>query len=92
MAAKLHLLRWLCEELVNALLRPVFIRYSAARAHLPFEDIRETPQSARYFSFFTRLVNSAPCWPCRIIFERGGRLQIFSAPDDGWSFDAEDYA
>jgi len=68
----LHFLRWLCEELVHALLRPVWLGYHAA----------PTARRSVLFRRFCALVDAAPCWPCRIEYEVEGPLFISSAPAD----------
>ena len=60
---------WLCEELVNLLLRPVWRRYVGAL---------DVGLGEAAFRRFLRLVDAANCWPCCIEFSRGGALQIFS--------------
>lgn len=92
--ALLSILTWLCEELVHALLRPVWLRYCAAGHRDRLGDRQETPRSELYFRRFTRLVDAADCWPCRIEYSLGGRLCIYvpDASEGDWGYDAEDFA
>lgn len=69
-------LRWLCRELVNALLRPVWLRY-VAKLDAGGWKVAET-----YFRRFTRLVDAAPCWPCRIEYSKDGPLWITTGEDE----------
>lgn len=82
-------LTWLCEELVNALLRPVWLRYVCARETRGGER-GETAASSRAFSRFERLVDAADCYPCRVSYGAGGRLCIYVPSGDDWGYDAED--
>jgi hypothetical protein len=68
-SAALHFLRWLCEELVNALLRSVWIRVN--RAH--------GARRALFLRRFEALVDAADCWPCRIQYALGAGLFITSS-------------
>ncbi len=72
-------LRWLCLELVDGLLRPVWLRYRAER------DAGRVDTAARAFQRFCGLVNAAPCWPCRIEFSPDGPLWITDADFDCYS-------
>lgn len=92
-SALLLIWEWLCEELVNALLRPVWRRYCAAGHRDRRGDRQETPQSERCYLRFLRLVDKADCWPCYVEFSRGGALYITprANSDDGWGYDAEDF-
>lgn len=75
LAALKYVIDWLCDELLNALLRPVFIRWKRAeRAGLacaPTYELR-----------FLRLVDAAPAVGCRI--EWGGDLAgLYIGRDSG---------
>jgi hypothetical protein len=72
LTAALCYLRWLCAELVDVLLRSVWIRIY--RAH----DARR----ALLFSRFVALVDGADCWPCRIEYALAGGLFITSSGHD----------
>jgi len=80
MSAGLHVLEWLCEQLVRALLGGVWLLVCQRRG----------AAYDRAFHRFTALVDAAPCWPCRIDY--GPR----SGPLAGWLFilagEAAEYA
>ena len=83
LSALSHLLRWWCESLVDALLRPVYNRWQA----IPPGTRRATLYSAR----FTALVYATPCYPCRVGWGGGtAGLFISSAPheSDLWEDEA----
>lgn len=80
--AALVFLKWLCEELVNALLRPVW-----TRAALACDRGGERLQRI-YELRFERLVMHCNCWPCRVEWGGNSSLFITSQPPED---DADDY-
>jgi hypothetical protein len=68
-AAFQHLLGWWLEELADAILRPIWIRYHDAR-HAGDEQ-----RAAVIFGRFVRLVDRFD-WGCRIEFWKNGQLII----------------
>ena len=72
LTSALYFLRWLCEKLVNALLRPVWIRIVRAKG----------ARCSLLFRRFEALVNGADCWPCRVQYALGGGLFITSSGQD----------
>lgn len=74
MAAIPHVLRWLCEQLVRALLWSAWLQMLK----------REGEALDRAFLRFCRLVDATPCWPCRIEFQHPGLNQKrFERGDSG---------
>lgn len=81
-AVVLFYLRWLREELVNALVRPVFARVIAAHRW------GGLPAQVRFGQRFEQLVDALDCWPCRIDWDWStGSLAIYSGPFDDDIFD-----
>jgi hypothetical protein len=85
-------LRWLCANAVNALLRPVFLRYRAE------VEAGRVKMAEIYWRRFTGLVAAAPCWPCRVEWDRE-MIWITTSDDsagdvdeidDGWRQDLQD--
>lgn len=67
MAAIPHVLRWLCEQLVRALLWGAWLQMLK----------REGEALDRAFLRFCRLVDATPCWPCRVEYGHPGRRTSF---------------
>lgn len=93
LAAWLHFLTWLNRELVNALLRPVWLRYCAGLEYSSDGSCTETARAKVCFLRFCRLVDAADCYPCRVDWERCGALIITAGRDaevmaeyDDWGF------
>jgi hypothetical protein len=59
MSAIPYFIEWLCEQLVRQLLWGVWLRLLTL----------EGEAQDRGFLRFCRLVNAAPCWPCRIDYQ-----------------------
>lgn len=70
MASVPVVLRWLCEQAVRALLRGAW-----SQVHK-----RQGAAYDRAFEMFNRLVDAAPCWPCRIEYSK----RATQMPDGGF--------
>lgn len=77
MAAVSVVLRWLCEQLVRALLCPVFVRACNAYKWGGLEAQK------RFERRFDWLVGECFCWPCRVEWDWSvGCMHISSRPLD----------
>lgn len=79
LAALAFLNRWWIRQLVNALLRPMFIRYRTAQAE------GNEAAARRFLRLFDRLLFTCDCYPFCIEVDRCG-LWILDEPSERDSF------
>jgi hypothetical protein len=81
-SALLHFNRWFIRELINALLRPMFVRYRS--------EVGVGVVKSRYERLFWRMLDCCDCWPFCVEVDRCG-FWILDEPSEPNYWD-EQYA